>query len=507
MLKQIFPQKEPLVAENFKSISKKYNFGYILTLFALCLVFLVSIVCNRYITGQYNKEMDRLLHFNNLFTSVETTNGFLFDSVTYLRMASIEEYRSSVVATNETAEIVHMDMAQNWTREVADLYYLVETYINQSEEIAESIVDYLQTGTGSATPDLWQQYDETQKTVSYINRSFRDVYSAELLITEQMKENIQKLNTWLTAIQGGLVLLSFAAFFLFHGRVVRSISRSINQLTSFASLVSKAPMEQTEIKIQTHDEIEVFAEAFNNMLKTIQEQMKQIKEDSKIREQLQRTELENMRISSALQSSQLKLLQARVNPHFLFNTLNIISQTAYIENAEDTAQLIEYTANYLRYNLGRITKPVTVSEEIENVRQYAYIQKKRFGKRIEFFFSIDEESKKHQLPCMVLQPLVENSIVHGLKNVLHDGKIWVKAYTLNSQTFLEVQDNGEGISPEMQMRLQESFKNIQNDFESHIGLQNVYLRLKQFFGKELVFNLERKDEITIVKIIMPYTNS
>ncbi|MFV0411851.1 MAG: sensor histidine kinase, partial [Oscillospiraceae bacterium] len=486
------------------SISKKYGRGYIIILFAMLLVFISSILFNGYVTAQYENEMDRLLHFNRLFTNVETTNGLLFDSVTYLRAASIEEYWVSSGEARNTAETVYQDLQQKWTREVADLYYLVQSYLDVSNSVVNRIETYVQLEQTNVDPALLDEYYNAQRTVSYISQNFKNVYSAELVITREMKDKTQILNNLFVFLQGTLVLLAFLVFLFFHRRVIRGVSMSVKQLTGFAQLIVKAPTQQKEISIKTNDELEVFAEAFNDMLRTIQQQMKLIQEDSQIKEQLQQAEMENLRITGALQSSQLKLLQARINPHFLFNTLNIISQTAYIENAEETAQLIEYTANYLRYNLGRVTKVVTVSEEMENVRQYAFIQKKRFGKRINFFFHLEKACKTQELPCMVLQPLVENCIVHGLKNVLYNGEIRVSAYEKGGFVFLEVCDNGMGISNRQRQQLLESFEMSGHDSENHSGLQNVYWRLKQFFNDGLTFAIDSGAQKTRIQIGMPY---
>ncbi len=126
--------------------------------------------------------------------------------------------------------------------------------------------------------------------------------------------------------------------------MVHGITLSVKKLTAFASGVARQPALQEHVQIDTGDELAVFADAFNEMIDTIHAQMDQIEADSRMREQLQQAEMENLRISAALQSSQLKLLQARINPHFLFNTLNMISQTARMEEAEETARLMEATA-------------------------------------------------------------------------------------------------------------------------------------------------------------------
>ncbi|MDY5096113.1 MAG: histidine kinase, partial [Oscillospiraceae bacterium] len=191
-----------------------------------------------------------------------------------------------------------------------------------------------------------------------------------------------------------------------------------------------------------------------------------------------------------------------INPHFLFNTLNIITQTAQMEDAEETAALIEATADFLRYNLSKLNKVVTLADEVENTQNYVYIQKQRFGDRFTFDFEIDERCTAITMPCMILQPLVENSIRHGLNNMLRGAKVAIRAYPgPGGSVCLEVWDNGVGISAQKQAKLLRSFE--ATDDSGHIGLRNVYKRLRLFYGKNLRIEFDSVPGSSAVRFVLP----
>ena len=243
------------------------------------------------------------------------------------------------------------------------------------------------------------------------------------------------------------------------------------------------------IKMESNDEFDEFANAFNEMITLIQVQMSKIKENADVKERLAELEIENLRIYSELQKSHLNFLQSRINPHFLFNTLNMISSLARIEDADKCADLMEITASFLRYHLDNISKTVTLEKEIENLKDYVAIQECRYDGRYQYFFDIDESCLGFQMPCMVLQPLVENAIQHGIAMMLECGCVWISAWSGESEVCLEVRDNGAGMTEE---RIQEVYEDFEknNPSNTHIGLRNIYRRLKLFYGGRVKFDME-----------------
>lgn len=191
--------------------------------------------------------------------------------------------------------------------------------------------------------------------------------------------------------------------------------------------------------------------------------------------QLLREAQERAALQAALQETQLRALKAQINPHFLFNSLTLLGYTAMEEDASRTEEIAYTLSDLLRYSLRNMATSVELSEEMEMINQYMAIQKIRFGDRLESEVVLDPAVAQFEIPCMILQPLVENAVIHGAEPLVRPVKITVKAYEENGRLILEVADNGCGMSPEV-IALIESGKFDGNS--QSIGLQNVFYRLQ-----------------------------
>lgn len=246
-------------------------------------------------------------------------------------------------------------------------------------------------------------------------------------------------------------------------------------------------------------------QVYNSMIRRIQRQVMEIRQNASTMERLKNQELENLRISNLLKASELKALQMQINPHFLFNTLNMISQTAYLESAEQTAGLLGKTARLLRYSLDHSGREVTLAKEIKILGNYVELQEQRFGERISFSFDLDESLHQIHVPSLLLQPLVENCITHGVGMKGEDAKITIcTRYDSEHQSGrIVIADNGEGMSQETLERVRREMQ--ENDkIGQKIGLSNVYLRLMIFFNRRAtmdIFSVE--GEGTRIEITVP----
>lgn len=209
---------------------------------------------------------------------------------------------------------------------------------------------------------------------------------------------------------------------------------------------------------------------------------------------------EKMKLSELLKNMEIKALQSQINPHFLFNTLNTIARMALIENAPYTENLIYAISDLLRYSLKNANNMVTIDSEITNIKKYFYIQKTRYDDRFDYEIDIEASILHFKIPVMTLQPLVENSIIHGLKNMKINGKVKIigRRYDNNYLT-IEVFDNGVGID---ENKLKTIFC-VESSYESitGLGIQNVDSRIKHFFGDEYGIELRSAKEFGTSAII------
>ena len=183
---------------------------------------------------------------------------------------------------------------------------------------------------------------------------------------------------------------------------------------------------------------------------------------------------------------ELKALQAQINPHFLFNTLNTIAALTRTD-PEKARDLLRQFAAFYRHTLGAVDEPITLGLELEYSQQYFAIEQARFGDRIELTTDIDEQAEKIPMPSFMLQPLLENSISHGMRD---DGsRLRIKVTAKCASPFCEVcvSDDGQGMSAE---RLYEVSHRPVSSEGLGIALQNVQSRTRGFYGKDAIFSIE-----------------
>lgn len=198
-----------------------------------------------------------------------------------------------------------------------------------------------------------------------------------------------------------------------------------------------------------------------------------------------------------LVKSELKALQAQINPHFLFNAINTI--VSLIRTQPDNARnLLIHLGNYFRNNLQEGNDEVELHKEIENINSYLEIEKARFGDKLKIIYNIPEEIDC-LLPPLLLQPIVENAVKHGVLEKIEGGTVEITAIDNEIETELIVKDDGVGMSPETLS----SLFNEDNNSDS-IGLNNVNSRLKNKYGKEYSLKIDSKlNKGTIVTMTIP----
>lgn len=196
-------------------------------------------------------------------------------------------------------------------------------------------------------------------------------------------------------------------------------------------------------------------------------------------------------IKEMANKSEIKALQTQINPHFLFNALNAISASIRIDQ-DGARNLIINLANYLRYNLEISDDFISINKELKQVRDYIQIEKARFGDRLNIVYDIDDIDIK--IPSLIIQPLVENAIIHGILKSKGSGTINIKVKKFGEKVKIEIIDSGIGIDEELIKKLY-----CDDMPENKIGLYNVHRRLKLIYGEGLILErLEKGTRITFL---------
>ncbi len=206
-------------------------------------------------------------------------------------------------------------------------------------------------------------------------------------------------------------------------------------------------------------------------------------------------------------------LQSQINPHFLYNTLEVIRSEALINRDPVAAQMAEALANYFRYNISLRSDVVSLGAELDNVNNYITIQKKRFGERVNYdvvYHSDRTEARGAQIPKLSLQPLVENAIYHGIEVKAKGGLVLVHVTVTDQRVIITVADDGAGMKPETLEELNRHIREdipIKKEDDKHggIALMNVNKRIRMMYGEEYGLSFSSVERVgTEAEITLPY---
>ena len=245
-------------------------------------------------------------------------------------------------------------------------------------------------------------------------------------------------------------------------------TRFTKPVVALTKIMNQADNGNLDIRsnIDTNDEISTLSNSFNNMLERIDTLMKQVVVDQEEK-----------------RKSDLKVLQSQINPHFLYNTLDSIVWMI-AGNNKNAIRMIEALSRFFRISLSRGEDLVTLFDEFEHVKNYLIIQGMRYQNKIEFTINADPSILQYKTLKFILQPLVENSIYHGIKNKEEKGFIHITANVVDDRLIIAVEDDGVGMDEETcQNILKESFVQ-KKPSGSGIGVRNVNSRIRLYFGSE-----------------------
>jgi sensor histidine kinase YesM len=302
-------------------------------------------------------------------------------------------------------------------------------------------------------------------------------------------------------------VLFFAFVLISLGFFLRHLLKPLAEISQVALRVAERNFDVPLFNKNSRDEIGNICRAFDRMIISIREYIGTIWEKARIENSLRERE---MKMQALYASAQLKAFQSQINPHFLFNTLNTGAQLAMMEGADKTCAFIERTSDFFRYNIQQ-KHEATIREELGLVDNFVYIMQVRFGNRLEFSKDVCTENLERKLPVMILQPLVENCIKHGLQNAR--GKVFLRAENKNGFVEISVGDNGVPFAEEIRERILNSVE--KNDSEkipsaknsqakndhAGIGLINVFSRMRIYFHSDEVFEI-RDGKIDGIKFII-----
>lgn len=346
----------------------------------------------------------------------------------------------------------------------------------------------------------------------YAMQNYLDTYGRRLLqatVSDGSQTYVRKLPFFRSL---PFLLLNLT---LLIGFIVLSISRLMSEsfvepvklLSEEARRITENDFYSPELRVENQDEIGELVEIFNIMKRSMGNYIGTLKENHRMTELLQQEQMENMEMEKRLDANRMELLKSQINPHFLFNTLNMIGSMADLEEAESTEKMTKSLAELFRYNLSTREQIVPLEQELRVAENYMYLQKMRFGSRIRYRAILPKDISGIRIPSFTLQPLIENAIVHGLSRKESGGTVTLRVRETEDSVKLYLTDNGLGMSPERMREVLSALNEENPSFETRvgIGLGNIYLRVKRLYQTGEFHIYSKKNVGTSMVIILPKT--
>lgn len=475
--------------------------------FVILLCFLSGVMYMFYMSYQINTHIRELFGISIFLKDMRSEMGqFERDLDAYLSSKSSDSfvaYLDGYTALNERMDTLAEDSEK--TLQMRNIGYLLESYL----ELSESAIDYKRARN---TEQYIAAYTRMMTIGGYIEEKatvmerldFEGNLERYMAMADQIG-SLQRLLLWvmlLLMLLGGVFVFSFST----------DVTQPIVELSARAEQISRGTYQKGFLHRGRFKEAEVLQDAFDEMAGSIENYVEELHDKVDTENKLRVSEIEKLRIQNSLNQAELRALQAQINPHFLFNTLNAGVQLAILEDADRTGQFLEDLSKLFRYTLQSLNNQVTLRSEFENARHYAELMHVRFGSDVQMDFFCAAEAESTQMPPLILQPLIENAIIHGFGARTVSGHIHIRAEVLHaegraSDIHICVRDNGQGISPEALIRMNTGVFNSTSGGSGHttgLGLQNVADRLNVFFKGRCHMRFESERGVyTQVTLVLP----
>ena len=298
-------------------------------------------------------------------------------------------------------------------------------------------------------------------------------------VDELVNRNVNdmiRLSLWLAVVVLAVAVLTSWLLSRLIGKPLRGLASAMESFESDADHFTYRPVGGTR-------EVQELSDSFEHMVLRIQELMTTVREEE-----------------VNLRKTELKALQAQINPHFLYNTLDSIAWMCEQGRNADAVKMVHALARLFRISISRGHELIPIAKELEHAESYLQIQMYRYKNQFTYTFDVDPDCLGYYCNKITLQPIIENSINHGLDLMVDEGRIDVRVRFDGDDIVFSVQDNGVGMSPE---QLEAIMQHGPTD-RTGIGIKNVNDRLKIYFGRSYGLSITSEPDVgTCVEIRMP----
>lgn len=448
-----------------------------MVMISVTLFMAIAIVINIKVSYVFIDDVRRLMDDN--LSSYKFQESFVHEAEAFTELVRDwtpeheQNLKAAVAATVSTLEELPFEYRQIGEERYAVTWNIINSY-EEYQHQRDKTIRLKRSGQGYIS-DLYQTYRMQDYMKTYSNRLTKEVLNDGNDYYEERVLLLRRMPYILTLIS----ILSLGVLFLMLRTMMGSIVRIVLKLVDASAGIEKNDFSVPDVVWTGRDEIGQLVSSFNKMKHAMQSYVHTLMEKQEIEERLHRQELEQANLEQRFSFAQLQLIKSQLNPHFLFNTLNMITRMAQFEEAPVTEEMLVAMSNLLRYSL-RTTEPFTpLNQELKIVEDYMYIQKKRFGSRIRCDIDCSVMTEQIEVPVFLLQPLVENAVLHGISPKEDGGRIHIAIQEQDGVLQITVADDGVGMSRERLEQVRNAF--TQRDSGTGIGLGNIYRRIAAYY--------------------------
>ena len=325
---------------------------------------------------------------------------------------------------------------------------------------------------GSSVTANETSLDEIRTITALFSDIMQDFILSEIETANETNTSIKRSSIILTILQVTIIIFSLAVSLNGYITVLKSIGKPLSDMKDLSTQIAGGNLD-ARTKVPDVDELIPLANNMNLMA-----------------EQINVLIQKNIEEQQNIQKAEMKALQAQITPHFLYNTFDTIIWLAEEEKTDEVVKITKAFSEFLRISLSRGHEWITIAQELDHIKNYLTIQKIRYADILNYEIEADEEILNYKIIKLVLQPLVENAIYHGIKNKRGRGHLKVTANFTDdkkSSIIFTVTDDGAGFTPERLAQVNDELENATLDAEklsSVYGLYNVNKKLKLYYGKE-----------------------
>ena len=362
------------------------------------------------------------------------------------------------------------------------LYSAVCTTYDSYTALVEELRAEIAAGQDAAAAQLY--YEKVSLCGGYLRQYAQQLLNTAISDAQSTYTTVSALSSRVKWAQTVVVGLCLVLGLVMAWSLMRLLT-PVQEMIGASQAIIRGELETPDIPVPRQDEVGQLTDAFNHMKHSMAQQVTTLQEKNEIERELHRQKTEALELQNRMERSRLQQLRSQIDPHFLFNTLNVIQQTAGTETAYRTQALIMALSHLLRYSLMSNDEQVPLSREVRIVDEYYSIYHVRFGERVRMEWRISDslDLTETMVPSFILQPIVENAFKHGICPKEEGGVVRIRVNPLREKGLLciRVVDNGVGIQLDQLRQLRGALSQPGERWE-HIGIYNVAARLRLLDG-------------------------